>query len=91
MQQHGIGSLALDQDADDILALARNLREEDACDECILAGHSTGMQDATWQGMGLTHTARRHSRWPSCSLWYAHIPTHSNRRQVNNSYHFGDV
>jgi pimeloyl-ACP methyl ester carboxylesterase len=44
VQQYGIGSL--DQDADDILALARHLREEYACDQWILAGHSTGTQDA---------------------------------------------
>lgn len=44
VQQYGLGSL--NQDADDILALARHLREEYACNEWILAGHSTGTQDA---------------------------------------------
>lgn len=44
VQQYGFGSI--DVDADDILALAQYLHKEHACKEWVLAGHSTGTQDA---------------------------------------------
>jgi hypothetical protein len=44
LQQFGLGNL--DQDADDILAVAKYLHKEHDCLEWVLAGHSTGTQDA---------------------------------------------
>jgi alpha-beta hydrolase superfamily lysophospholipase len=44
MQQYGLGSL--DQDADDILLIAKWLHFKDNRLPWVLAGHSTGTQDA---------------------------------------------